>query len=68
MLSSFFPWLAVAGLLPYDGLSQRVATTTDQGVPVGMPISGNYSGLYRPQVHFSPPKVSQAYPDISRRL
>lgn len=25
-------------------------------VPTGVPITGNYGGQYRPQIHFSPPK------------
>ncbi|KIW34667.1 uncharacterized protein PV07_01434 [Cladophialophora immunda] len=28
----------------------------EPSVPTGVPISGNYSGALRPQVHFSPPK------------
>ncbi|WVQ80941.1 hypothetical protein IAT38_003048 [Cryptococcus sp. DSM 104549] len=31
-------------------------STTTTAVPTGTPISGDYSGEYRPRVHFSPPK------------
>ncbi|ETN43524.1 uncharacterized protein HMPREF1541_02683 [Cyphellophora europaea CBS 101466] len=34
--------------------SSFVSAQSDENVPSG-PIPGNYSGLYRPQVHFSPP-------------
>jgi beta-fructofuranosidase len=37
--------------------STTVATSTmfDEGVPTDQPVPGDYSGAWRPQVHFSPP-------------
>ncbi|KAI0644288.1 glycosyl hydrolase [Trametes meyenii] len=32
-------------------------TSSAPAVPTGTPISGNYNGQYRPQVHFSPPRA-----------
>ncbi|KAH8658817.1 putative invertase 4 [Tricladium varicosporioides] len=32
------------------------STMFDMGVPTDMPVSGDYTGAWRPQVHFSPPK------------
>ncbi|KAI9707410.1 MAG: hypothetical protein M1836_000371 [Candelina mexicana] len=28
----------------------------DAGVPIGVPVAGNYTGSLRPQIHFSPPQ------------
>ena len=33
------------------------STYVEPNVPTGTPVQGNYTGQYRPQVHFSPPKV-----------
>ncbi|XWW95743.1 hypothetical protein V2A60_003710 [Cordyceps javanica] len=33
-----------------------VSTYINPNVPTGVPITGDYHGRYRPQVHFSPPK------------
>lgn len=38
--------------------SRSVATSTkvfDEGVPTDKPLSGDYTGVWRPQTHFSPP-------------
>lgn len=48
-------WLLAA--LALTGIaSPALAQTTTASVPRGTPISGNYSGALRPQVHFSPPR------------
>ena len=42
----------VTGVLAQSSSSSYVEPT----VPTGTPIAGNYTGPYRPQIHFSPPK------------
>lgn len=37
------------------GTASSTATYTQSNVPTGTPLPGNYNGMYRPQVHFSPP-------------
>ncbi|ROV93877.1 hypothetical protein VPNG_09533 [Cytospora leucostoma] len=36
--------------------AQGVSTFVNPSVPTGIPISGNYTGNLRPQIHFSPPQ------------
>lgn len=36
--------------------AQRVSTYANPAVPTGTPIPGNYTGAFRPQIHFSPPQ------------
>lgn len=36
--------------------STQTPSAYDAGVPTGIPVPGNYSGPFRPQIHFSPPK------------
>jgi beta-fructofuranosidase len=36
--------------------SSMPTATFDGGVPTNTPVPGIYSGTWRPQVHFSPPK------------
>ena len=38
----------------------------EPNVPTGTPIQGNYTGQYRPQIHFSPPKVSLGRRGVDR--
>lgn len=41
---------------PAASSSQTSSSAYSQSnVPTGRPLSGNYGGQYRPQVHFSPP-------------
>jgi len=52
--------LRIAALLSLSlsACSPALAQTTtyfSPGVPTSQPIAGNYNGVYRPQVHFSPP-------------
>lgn len=53
MRSSQLTW----GLATAVGAYAQSSTTAP--VPTGTPIAGNYTGPLRPQVHFSPPKVSR---------
>lgn len=48
-------WLAA---LLINGIGTLAQTTTyfAPGIPTAQPIPGNYTGAYRPQVHFSPPQ------------
>jgi hypothetical protein len=48
----------VWGLATAVGAYAQSSTTA--AVPTGTSIAGNYTGPLRPQVHFSPPKVSRA--------
>lgn len=41
-------------LLASNALGQT-STYFSPGVPTAEPIAGNYTGVYRPRVHFSPP-------------
>lgn len=51
----------LAGLLGQGVLADNAATTTSlTAPPPGQTPSGDYSGQYRPQLHFSPPVVSAA--------
>jgi hypothetical protein len=55
MFSVYIPTL-MAGLLGV--VAQDEAATTSLTAPQpGVTPTGNYSGMYRPQVHFSPPSV-----------
>ena len=38
--------------VPFD----QTSTFFSPGVPTDAPIPGNYTGSYRPQVHYSPPQ------------
>jgi len=49
-----FTFLSVALLLAGHAAAQTT-TFFSPGVPTAQPIAGNYTGLYRPRVHFSPP-------------
>ena len=44
-----------AALLPALPNAQSSSTSTSV-VPTGTAIAGDYSGTYRPQIHFSPPE------------
>lgn len=46
--------VAVAGLLGHA--FAQTSTFFSPGVPTDAPIPGNYTGPYRPRVHFSPPQ------------
>jgi beta-fructofuranosidase len=37
------------------GTPSAPSPTSESNVPTGTPVPGNYTGAYRPQVHFSPP-------------
>ena len=52
MLSTAF--ILAASLLLGRGLAQTT-TYFAPGIPSDRPLPGDYSGVYRPQVHFSPP-------------
>ncbi|KAG8676458.1 Invertase [Fusarium poae] len=47
---------AIVGLSQFGFLANAQSSTTTITVPTGTPISGDYNGTYRPQVHFSPPQ------------
>lgn len=46
--------LSVAALA-YRVSAQAPASSAESTVPTGRPISGDYTGALRPQVHYSPP-------------
>ncbi|EHL02573.1 putative Invertase 4 [Glarea lozoyensis 74030] len=48
---------AQTSMAPTNSTTAAVPTSTvfDEGVPTDQPIAGDYSGVWRPQVHFSPP-------------
>jgi hypothetical protein len=48
---------AQTSMSPNNSTSVATATSTvfDEGVPTDRPVPGDYSGVWRPQVHFSPP-------------
>ena len=49
--------LYTIGLLARNTQAQTVSSTyIEPDVPTGTPISGNYGGALRPQIHFSPPQ------------
>lgn len=54
-MRSFTAVVAVAGLLLGHAIAQT-STFFSPGVPTDAPIPGNYTGPYRPRVHFSPPQ------------
>lgn len=56
MLAVYIPTL-LAGLLGSVAAQDEMATTTLTAPEPGMTPTGDYSGQYRPQVHFSPPTV-----------
>lgn len=41
---------------PAAGTQSPTPTYIESTVPTGTPVPGNYTGLLRPQVHFSPPQ------------
>ena len=44
-------------LLASNAYSQTSAALyVEPNVPTGTPVPGNYTGSYRPQIHFSPPQ------------
>ncbi|KAF4337393.1 beta-fructofuranosidase [Fusarium beomiforme] len=45
-------FLTIAGLVQLS----TAQSSTSPAVPTGTPITGDYNGTYRPQVHFSPPQ------------
>lgn len=48
--------LRFAALLLVKQVLTQTTTYFSLGVPTAQPIAGDYNGVYRPQVHFSPPK------------
>jgi beta-fructofuranosidase len=48
---------AQTSISPNNSTTVGAATSTmfDEGVPTDQPVAGDYSGVWRPQVHFSPP-------------
>ncbi|WWD22557.1 hypothetical protein CI109_107050 [Kwoniella shandongensis] len=49
--------LGILGLALMRGVpAQSSSTSTAAAVPTGTPISGDYTGAYRPRVHYTPPK------------
>lgn len=42
-------------LLLLAAITAAQSTTWDVGVPRGTPVVGDYTGAYRPQIHYSPP-------------
>ena len=47
-------YVVLAGALLQDSLAQT-STYVNPGVPTNEPLPGDYTGAYRPRVHFSPP-------------
>lgn len=47
-------WLALA--VEAQTTSPSRIVYSEENVPTGKPIAGNYGGALRPQIHFSPPK------------
>lgn len=58
MFRSLVP-VTIAGLAYVLQSLAQSTTSSAASVPTGVPIDGDYSGAYRPRVHFSPPKVSE---------
>lgn len=53
MHTSWMPlWLSIAARV----MAQGSSTSSEPEVPTGTPINGDYTGQYRPQIHFSPPE------------
>lgn len=52
------PSITIAGLAYLLQSLAHSTTSSAASAPTGVPIDGDYSGPYRPRVHFSPPKVS----------
>ena len=48
--------LLAMGLAACAHAQDTTSTYVESGVPTGTPISGDYTGAYRPQIHYSPPK------------
>jgi len=48
--------LTAAAALLLSSASAQTSTYFAPGVPTDAPIPGNYTGAYRPRVHFSPPQ------------
>lgn len=57
MFRSLLP-ITIAGLAYLLQSLAHSTTSSAASAPTGVPIDGDYSGPYRPRVHFSPPKVS----------
>ena len=59
ILEMLFLWVSAAAAA-VTSTSFVIATSTsstfDARVPTATPVPGNYSGLLRPQIHFSPPQ------------
>ncbi|KAM0715892.1 hypothetical protein Q7P37_008406 [Cladosporium fusiforme] len=53
-MRSIISMLAIAGFVSHA--IAQTSTFFSPGVPTDAPIAGNYTGPYRPRVHFSPPK------------
>ncbi|KAI0351869.1 hypothetical protein OH77DRAFT_1410245 [Trametes cingulata] len=45
-----------AALLTTTLAQSSTSTYVEPGVPTGTPVPGNYTGPFRPQIHFSPPQ------------
>ena len=52
---SIFCSIVLAGTFLSNAYAQT-STYVSPGVPTDEPVSGDYTGAYRPRVHFSPPK------------
>lgn len=49
--------MLLSSLLWRNVFAQTAASVySEPGVPTGTPVPGDYSGVLRPQVHFSPPQ------------
>lgn len=48
--------LSVLSLATVGDTQSSSSTYVEPSVPTGTPIAANYTGEYRPQVHYSPPK------------
>ncbi|WVO23391.1 uncharacterized protein IAS62_004743 [Cryptococcus decagattii] len=55
MFRSLVP-ITIAGLAYLLQSPAQSTTSSAASVPTGVPIEGDYSGPYRPRIHFSPPK------------
>jgi hypothetical protein len=55
LIKMAFIYTLLASLLA-SVAAQGVSTYVNPAVPTGIPIPGNYTGAWRPQVHFSPPQ------------
>jgi beta-fructofuranosidase len=43
--------------LLWSAFAVLAAAQSMPAVPTGVPVSGNYTGALRPQIHFSPPSM-----------